>query len=491
MLISLNSLAQWNGEWIESGQMKLRINADGQLATYNNRAASEMRSGSNNHLFKFINIWISGYYKDTQLRITSVNGYNYKSDYSPGPLNTFSYIAAEPNEWNFVWHVSSEEINDHRSNYRNNGYEVADAIKNWPANGPEGYHKHLAPFIDYDKNGIYEPIKGDYPDIIGHKAAFFIVNDNYSEHKASGGQPLNIELYGMLYALSNIPNTVFGRYYIMNRTDKDLSDVKVSVHTGFQLGNERDNYIGTIVPQNMIFAYNGDENDENHFGLNKPLASVMILNKELSSSLYVTNDSNLFTGMPLKHTEHRNMMEGKWRNGAPITFGNAGTTTGNATQYVYPGVTDPKHPSENWQENNVPGERSVLANMSYPTLLSKDFIELDLAISGVEKSEGNAYTVLQLKALEIKNLWAKAVLNVPKIKIEESNTLKNPIREGENIYEDWFQNYDVIYVLNNVGQTKLMMQPKNKIELILNEKGVYYIKFKRETTWVTKKIVVL
>ena len=53
LFISINTFAQVNGDWIESGQLKLRVNADGEMATFNNSAASELPAGSNNNLFKF------------------------------------------------------------------------------------------------------------------------------------------------------------------------------------------------------------------------------------------------------------------------------------------------------------------------------------------------------------------------------------------------------------------------------------------------------
>jgi hypothetical protein len=150
----------------------------------------------------------------------------------------------------------------------------------------------------------------------------------------------------------------------------------------FELGNSQDNYCGTLVSKNMVFGYNGDDNDENHFGTAKPLAAAMILNHNLSSSLYISNDLNSETGMPTKPLEHRNFMEGNWKSSKPLSYGNDGLGNGVPAQFVYPGKSDPKFTSTNWVETQIPGERSILANLSYDSLRSKGFIEVDFALLG-------------------------------------------------------------------------------------------------------------
>ena len=40
-------------------------------------------------------------------------------------------------------------------------------ILNWPASGNGNYSRSLAPFVDYNHDGIYNAIDGDYPKIDG------------------------------------------------------------------------------------------------------------------------------------------------------------------------------------------------------------------------------------------------------------------------------------------------------------------------------------
>ena len=40
-----------------------------------------------------------------------------------------------------------------------------------------GQAPYLAPFVDVDYDGLYNPALGDYPDVMGDQAIFFIFND--------------------------------------------------------------------------------------------------------------------------------------------------------------------------------------------------------------------------------------------------------------------------------------------------------------------------
>jgi len=489
--ISLTAMAQVNGDWINPGQMNLRINANGELATYNNVAASESKTGSNNHFFKFVNLWISGLDDNNQLHISTVNGFSNKSDFSAGPIDSLTFIGMDPKEWNNVWTIERSQIRDHRNNFKNIDYKPINAIKNWPANKTGRFNPYLAPFIDYDGNGVYEPEKGDYPDFPGQMAAYFIVNDNYAEHKASGGQPLKIELYGMLYTSKGLANTVYGKYFIVNRTDKNFNNISLSIHSGIQLGNELDNYIGTLVNKNCVFAYNGDLEDESHFGTKKPICSVMFLNKNLSSSLYITDDDHSESGMPSSPLEHRNLMDGKWKSGKSLTFGGAGIGTGMNTSFIYPDNTDPLHTNNAWIENSNPGKRSILGNLKYNSLNSKQYLELDFALSGFDSTEGNPYQFIDDHSRKIQVDWISQSLSAQSFIKTEIPKLKNPVRSDEIIELEEFNQFNSISVINQLGQTIKTIDPKVENKLIISRPGIYYLILISDNQHFTKKIIII
>ncbi len=485
------AMAQVSGNWQENGQFKLRINADGQLANYNKGASSEFISGSNNHFFKFINLWISGYDASNQLYISTNNGFSYKSDFSQGPIDSLTFLGADPKDWNKVWAVTKSETSNHIKNFKNNGYIIPENIKNWPANGKDRFNKYLAPFIDFDRDGYYDPSQGDYPDIKGDVSNYFIVNDAYSEHKASGGQPLVVEIYGMVYSLNAIPNVFFIKYFIVNRTGKSFSNVKVSFHTAFELGNDKDNFCGTHVGNQTVFAYNADENDDNHFGTSKPVAALMLLNKKLASSLYITNDTDTSTGMPGNIPEHnRFLMEGKWKSSKPLSYGGNGTAGSDMADFIYPGSTDPKHSTQQWTEMGLGGQRSILANLDINKLAAKGFIELDVAVLGYEKSEGNPFDFIASKTNEISTLWNKTNRISGKQTQACAPPLPNPVARNQELFQDWFVNYEKISVCDQMGRVFNSINPNVEKTLRIEKTGIYYISFYADNQIITKKILI-
>lgn len=484
-------MAQISGDWINPGRMNLRVNADGELASFNNNAASEVISGSNNHFFKFINLWISGLDVNNNLHISTVNSFAHKSDFSPGPIDSLEYIGMDPKDWNYVWSVQRSQIQYHRNNFKTTNYKPVDAIKNWPANKTGRFYPYLAPFIDYDGNGMYEPEKGDYPDFPGQMAAYFIVNDNYGEHKASSGQALSIELYGMLYSSGGLSNTVYGKYYIVNRTDKNYHDIALSIHSGVELGNSQDNYLGTHVNKNCIFSYNGDMDDDAHFGNKMPVSALFFLNHKLSSSLYITNDGHSETGMPNAPAEHRNLMEGKWKTGKSLSYGSDGLNTGENASFVYPFNTDPAHTNMPWVEQNKPGERSILGNLHIDHLNAKAYIELDFALCGFESSQGDPYSFVGSFSEKLMEDWQNQSLSIQQPTPLKLSEIKNPTQQGECIDLKALQNYKKIDVINHLGQVLLTLDPKVENTLIISQPGIYYLILSSDNQHFTKKIIII
>jgi hypothetical protein len=104
------------------------------------------------------------------------------SAFHGGPISTtqaYNTLAYSNEYHDAIWKVSKAEILDHQANVQNPGYAVPAAIANWPGNGDTslGIAAQLAPFIDLNGNGLYEPSLGDYPDIRGDEAVYVITND--------------------------------------------------------------------------------------------------------------------------------------------------------------------------------------------------------------------------------------------------------------------------------------------------------------------------
>ena len=120
-------------------------------------------------------------------------------DYRMGPLRignpSIDWLTSM--KYHHIWNLTRAEINQFIANHGNAGYQIPEDILTWPAHGEEGYAENLAPFVDVNGDGHYNPADGDYPDIKGDQCLFFIFND-YRNHTETRGLPLGLEVHGMV-----------------------------------------------------------------------------------------------------------------------------------------------------------------------------------------------------------------------------------------------------------------------------------------------------
>ncbi len=145
--------------------------------------------------------WVGARDQNGTARVCANKFINDAKDFRKGPVadnyNDLSFIS----KYDRVYSISKSEIESHQLNWNSPNYTVPTNILEWPGNGDvaNGEASILAPFVDYNNNGIYEPLLGDYPLIRGDRTAFFIMNDNDGTHALSGGLNLNMEYHFMLY----------------------------------------------------------------------------------------------------------------------------------------------------------------------------------------------------------------------------------------------------------------------------------------------------
>jgi hypothetical protein len=171
-------------------------------------------------------------------------------------------------KYNRGYFVSREMIEEHVVQIASNSasYIIPFGIREWPAHGDVslGQEQNLAPFVDVDNDGVYEPEVGDYPSIYGDICVLTIqhVTDQNSGNK--------LEWHNYFYAFdchqdSLESNALFVKTDYFNRGG-NLHDVYFSNYTDFDLGNYNDDLIGTDVQSGMIYVYNVDDYDEDNTG---------------------------------------------------------------------------------------------------------------------------------------------------------------------------------------------------------------------------------
>ena len=238
-----------------------------------NYTCFEVPKGSGKGTIFAHSVWIGGLDGDAELHLA---GYRYgqgptnapaftKSDFWAGPvMDSANYSIYTDTVWNYIWKLTKSEIAFHKANWNQPGYQPVHDILTWPGNGNTamGQSAQLAPYIDVDQDGIYNPYNGDYPNIRGDQALYFIFNDDRDNHSETEGKKLRAEIHAMAYVF-DIPhdtafdNTVFLYYRIINRSPNTYSNSFFGIFADTDIGYANDDYIGCDVERGMYFGYNG------------------------------------------------------------------------------------------------------------------------------------------------------------------------------------------------------------------------------------------
>ena len=336
-------------------------------------------------------LWLGAEEEDGTVHLSAMTYRQRGQDFWPGP-HSKDKISTRT-KYDKMYKVSQAEIDAHKANSTN----PIPVIQNWPGNGDttNGEPYQLAPFVDVNSNGKYEPKLGDYPSIKGTGAVYCIYSDQ-GFHTESGGIALGVDIHQLFYqdVAKGFEEVNLASFKIINRSDNEYKKFKFGVFVDFDLGNYADDYIGCDSSKNMIFAYNGYDNDEGvlGYGLNPPSQNMMFLNTEMGAAVYYNNDMNPINGNPNTSDNFYNYLDAKWKNGSEIEYGGDGLagTNGVKTSFMYPG--DPSSRSS-WNENsagNAPADRRMLA-VAKETSLAKGKIKCyDIAFVYGRKSSGGA-----------------------------------------------------------------------------------------------------
>ncbi len=292
---SVKGLSQ-EGGFLDMGNISAYVHSSGML--FNNpqfSVRSQFPKGSGKSTIYLSNLIVGA--KDNQGR-TYVAAQTYHQggrDFSTGPISNL-YDEAYRQKYERVWRVSAEQIAYHLASFNDSSYQIPEEIENWPAHGDTslGEQFYLAPFIDTNQNGIYEPHFGDVPAIRGEQAILFILNDLANYHAITGGNAMGIEIIGMAYTLkgqtpeSVLSNTVFVNYKVRNTGLNDFPHFRFANYSDFDLGYHLDDQLGFSGSNEMFFVYNGDEYDEGSLGYGEspPAQGVVFLGELLMNCVF-------------------------------------------------------------------------------------------------------------------------------------------------------------------------------------------------------------
>ncbi|MCJ8288649.1 MAG: T9SS type A sorting domain-containing protein [Crocinitomicaceae bacterium] len=337
-------------------------------------------SGSQSHTIFAMSMWYGGVDANGQLKL-SAQKYDPLSDQFKGPLSADgNALPDQSGSWNnAIFPVTKGEIIAHQANYATPGYVLPSNLANWPAHGDISYAQdfYLAPFVDVDGDGIYNPMSGDYPCIRGDQAVYVIMNDKGGVHQ-SGGDPIGIEMHYMFYeytAPADIENTTFVHGKVINRGTQTLYDFKVSVFLDGDIGYYNDDYFASDSTRNLMYFYNGDNFDEDAIGMVGYSAAP-----PATGIVSLTNDfESIGRTDAIEHTAvgYWNLMNGMDITGTPWM----NSVTMNPTSFAY--ASDPSSLTEFDSEvaqANIPGDRHGIATMDFGVFTPNAEIEFDYAV---------------------------------------------------------------------------------------------------------------
>ncbi|MCH8329888.1 MAG: hypothetical protein IH946_00665 [Bacteroidetes bacterium] len=350
-------------------------------------------------------LWIGGLDPGGALKIAAQTYRQTGNDFWGGPLgfddNEEGTIDDNTcKEFDKHWKVNRTDIIEFRNFFDENttsiGLEsVPSSLKEWPANGNQfsspavPFGKALAPFVDIDGDGFYDPTKGDYPildpanpDAIPDQMIFWVFNDRGNIHTETGADAIGLEVHSLAFAFAtndDVNNMTFYKFKILNKATSDLDSTYFGIWVDPDLGCYTNDYVGCVPELDLGICYNGTAVDNpcpTGYGVNPPMVGVDYFRgpkdengdiQKMSSFLYYNNDGSV-QGNPRNGSDFYNYLSGTWRDGAPFTCGGNGKGGNQNCKFMFP--DDPSN-SNGWSEctqGNPPADRRFLMSAGAFTL---------------------------------------------------------------------------------------------------------------------------
>lgn len=277
-LVYINIIDNHFHDSVDINLINAGVNADGLLfckhmsvpgteGIYGFEAHFKYPDGSAKNTILTSSLWFGGLDENNDLHYAGEQYKLFGSDFHSGPVAE-DYDSIYHETYQRLWKLNKTDIDYHRNNWNKPGYEPVRDITTWPGtrNIMGGKSENLAPYFDFDHDGTYQPLNGDYPLIRGDQCVFIIYNDD-QPHTESGGEKLKLEIHGMIYEFDDqgdsvLEHTVFVHYDLINRSDAIYHDSFTANFTDFDIGYYFDDYIGCDVTRSAFYACNGDVFDE-------------------------------------------------------------------------------------------------------------------------------------------------------------------------------------------------------------------------------------
>ncbi len=286
------------------------------------------KSGNASSMFAAA-LWIGGMDVAGQLKLAALRFRQNGDDFWPGPLllQDATVDQATCSMYDKHFYMTKVMARNHRDSFNIKGYSIPKEIKEWPGNPIDGNTKqswYIAPYVDVDGDGSYNPENGDYPyydfnnDLCpwttknralaaegrlpqtmetqnnistggimadqvlkGDATLWWIFNDKGNAHKETKGSAIGLEIRAQAFGFATtdeLNNMTFYSYEIINRSTYELTETYFSQWVDADLGYAKDDYVGCDVERGLGYCYNGTAVDGNglntEYGANPPAVGV-------------------------------------------------------------------------------------------------------------------------------------------------------------------------------------------------------------------------
>ena len=470
-------------------------------------AACEFPKGSGKNCNFASSIWMSGYDGGNNLHIAAQTYRQAGNDYWPGPLDASDTLTyATSTSWAKIWKVNLTDIQTFQALATHTATNTPQSILAWPGKGNTYAQGNggvaltittdMAPFVDLNGNGIYEPLLGEYPAIKGNQALWWVFSDNGPAHNLTNGKPLGIEVHAMAYGYTRgtlIDDVVYYEYTMINKSSNNYSNFRISQWDDFFIGyGEFDNYIGfdSIWRMAIIYKANNDDGSMggfpvNSYGLNPPQTAITMIvlpgdegtNYVAAGSFDYFNNDNSIIGNPAVDTECNNYMRAKLKNGQHFTdnFTGAGASctgygSGPNTNYVFTG--DPSIDTQ-WSEcvcANPPGDRRFVLSSNDFTFNSGSSEKVVFALLVADSAKGCPVANFDSIKIVADTAWGnyfQQATAIKKVSVNNAiNIYPNPAHDKLFIENAGYNSWEAtITIYNTLGQ---------KINAPVNKNGQKY-----------------
>ena len=474
----------------------------------NNAPGYTVPKDSMTSVISFSSFWFGGLDSNDSLHLAG-KIYGNDDDYFCGPISSdythSDYLDLYEDKF---WKVAKTEINNHISNYQQSGYVIPAVIAEWPANGQNGLGvaNDLAPYVDINSNGIYDPENGDYPKIRGDMAVYIIMNDDADHHSNTGGAKLGMEFHYMFYQFNStdyLDSTTFINLKVINRSVNTYSDFKVGYHVDHDIGYHSDDYTGCSPEDNLMFGYNSDSIDgwdgigvggENN---NPPAVGIKFLNHDLDVFSNVT--PNIFLPGPESASEYWSLMNAKWHSGLAFTYGGNGMNGTIPTSYIYPGsLTDPSEWSQVSENSATAGSRMLGITEAY-TILPNQSICYDYAVLYNRSGNNNIENAIGLLTLstQVQSFFDSQIdyncqnigLGTMESKIDDFEIYPNPSNGEVSLNSNSIFDVSIYSINGELVYSTTAINSTLKLNLDVS-KGVYFVKVTQDNSTFIKKLII-